>query len=135
MTHTSSHALLTQHSGYLSLLPQSLFHSSQFCHFSSFTIKASAFQSLPVCNHSPPSFHPPFCPSRRTSTPSRCSSQCVFTPLAVSSTLRGLAGEKRQPAGGGPGPARACCHPTESLAPASGSLLWLSVDIPFREGQ
>lgn len=102
---------LTVDGGYLSptsntILPQSPFHSSRFCPFRSFTIKAStfAFQFLFASIHHSGST-PPFCPPQNMldlHTP-RCSSQCVSTPLAVSATLSGLAGEKRQPAGGGPG--------------------------------
>lgn len=89
---------------------KAFFHSSQFCRFTSLAIKVStiAFQLLPVWVHSPQSIYPShsvfFSAHVRPPTPpSRCSSQRVSTPLAVTSMLSGLAGERRQPAGGGPG--------------------------------
>lgn len=67
---------LTVDGGYLSptsntLLPQSLFHSSQFCHFSSFTIKAS---TLPFKSCQFDSIHlyfstSPFCPFQHIRPP------------------------------------------------------------------
>ena len=110
------------------------FHSSQFCRFSSFTIKAStlSFQFLPVWIHSPLLFFS-LPPCQSLHTPLTLLPRCASTPSAVSSTLSGLAGEQRQAAGGGLGSARVCCHPTGPLAPQWGSLQRLSVDTLFRE--
>lgn len=79
------------------LLPEILFHSSHICQFACFC-KTSLlpFNPCHVLNPFTSFFHP-----RNTSIAPQHSSHRVGTPLTVSSTLSGLAGEKTQAAGGG----------------------------------
>lgn len=77
--------------------------------------------------HPPLLFYHPFCPPRPPDAP-----PSVPALLAVSITLSGLAAEKRQPAGGGPG-LPVCVATLLSHWHQHQVLLWLSVGIPFRE--
>lgn len=96
-TNTSSH-VLWQWMVASVLLPQSIFPF-----FSVLKASTLAFQFLPVCCHSPSISTSHSVLLSTPLTPPWPSSQCVSTPSAVISTLSGLAGEKRQSAGGGPG--------------------------------
>lgn len=79
------------------LPPEFLIHSSQICQLAQFcNASLLPFNCCHVWIHSPLFSH-----LHNTSTGPRRSSHQVGTPPTVSSTLRGLAGEKTQAAGGG----------------------------------
>lgn len=109
------------------LLPEILFHSSHICQLAHFcNASLLPFNSCHVWIHSPLFFHP-----HNTSTGPQCSSHRVATPLTASSTPSGLAGEKTQAAGGGPGlpesPAALLSHWHQ------GSAVERLYTLPFRE--
>lgn len=107
------------------LLPEILSHSSHICQFArSCNASLLPFNPCHVWYHSPLFFHP-----HNISTAPQRSSHRVGTPLTVSSTLSGLAGEKTQQQGVG----WACQRVQPPCwVTGIGAMLW-SVYIPFRE--